>query len=435
MQTPPRTPFATALSALLKPDDTLLSLLARARAQPCPTGLPLLDLLHGGQGLRAGDVVELCGDAGAGKSALLLHATARLLAATEPLREGSLGGALRGGARVALFSLDGRFSAHALALTVAGALAREAECEAGGGSGGGGSVRPLGSRLRSALARVDVHFYAAQGTGALLEALEALAAPAAPPLALLALDGMGAAWHWGCKLYGGSRALEELQGRLGGALERVRAHTRCRVLWARPALFGRVDPALRAPAGAAASPAAALAAAGALAECAAEEAAGLRGRRRPTLQASMPALTLPALVGEGTLVSAAGEPLTGALGALVTHRVVLTRLRGAGGQQGGGGEELAAAAAAAAAAACASASASLAVAVEVGGSSSSSSSSSALRRHPSDTAWLDSLDGSAGSSSSDSGSGKTEATFHAVLVAARMSTPEGVKESILALCS
>ena len=86
MQTPPKSPFAHALSAALQPDDTLLSLLMRARAQEqCPTGVPLLDLLHGGAGLRAGDVVELCGDAGAGKSALLLHAHTRTLQAYTPV--------------------------------------------------------------------------------------------------------------------------------------------------------------------------------------------------------------------------------------------------------------------------------------------------------------------------------------------------------------
>ena len=443
MDSPPR----SALPVSVAPDDTLLSLLLRSRSssQPCRTGVTLLDLLHSGSGLQPGDVVELCGDAGCGKTAVLLHTIARVLSSTEPLHGGSLGSSLRGGARVALFSLDGRLSLPALALTVAAALAREEESQLGFAPAAAGAAcltssptaraarappgapppRPLSTRLRSALARVEVHS-PASGV-ALAEALEALAASGAP-LALLALDGMTAAWHWSCKLYGGAKAAEELHGRLAAALERIRQGSRCRVLWTRPTLYGKLHPALRSPAAQGPSPASALAAAALLGECTAEEAAGLGGLRRPTLSSSMPALTIPALVHASTLEAAAADTLGGALAAMVTHRVLLTRLRGApqgsgaGAEEGGGGGGGAQPEWAALAAACPSAAAGLSVPVQLGRGYRHS--------HPSDPGWLRALD-----SSREGAGGSAEAVFHAVLVAARMCTGEGVKEAILALCA
>eukprot|EP00667_Euglena_gracilis_P035237 EG_transcript_64156 len=54
----------TSREALLKADESAFALLCRGQSKPVPTGLALVDHL----GLRKGDLLELHGPAGAGKT-------------------------------------------------------------------------------------------------------------------------------------------------------------------------------------------------------------------------------------------------------------------------------------------------------------------------------------------------------------------------------
>jgi RecA/RadA recombinase len=298
------------MAALLAADETLFDIL-RSLSPPPPlfTGLPLLD---GASGLPQQAVVELCGDAGSGKTAVLHHLVARALAASEVGGDGV--GWRDGGAppRVALFDLDGRFSAPALARTVAGCLRAH----------GGGA--PVAARVRASLARVDV--YAPGGLAALADALEGCAAAGGRAPVLLALDGVSSTWTWHSRLFLSKGERERLEARVAGALRRLQARSSgaFRVAWTRPCLFGGAAGSLRAPAapGTPPAPTPPPAALAAEAAAAARRAGGL-----PALAAAPPAPAEPALASAAALAEAAPETLAPPLAGLVTHRVVLTRLR------------------------------------------------------------------------------------------------------------
>ena len=123
-----------SIPSSVRADETLADVWFRLRAPTVRTGVPFIDTSLGGKGFLPGEVIEISGDAGCGKSAILLQVVAALLAvaSTPPMR-------------VAIFDLDGRFRARNLARTVAGALFD---------SNGGVCDR---GRLDAMLARVDIY--------------------------------------------------------------------------------------------------------------------------------------------------------------------------------------------------------------------------------------------------------------------------------------
>jgi RecA/RadA recombinase len=378
----------------LSPDETLLDILRSLSPPPSLlSGLPLLD---GAAGLPLHAVVELAGGSGCGKSAVLYHLVARVLAASEcgGGGGGASGGGWRAGGppqRVALFDLDGRFSAPAFARTVAGCL------RGGGGVGGA----PLPARVRACLSRVDV--FSPGGLAPLVDALGALAASAHPPV-LLALDGVSLSWHWHCRVFSSQRERERLEAGVADALRKLQGRSggACRVVWTRPCVYGGGGGG-----GGARAPSAGTAA-GALAVEAA--AAVRRAGGLPALAAAPPA---PA---EHGAPAPADTTLTQPLAGLVTHRLALTRLRAAPAPPIT--RPPPPAAAAASRAACATA-------VVVAGGGAGAASGAPPTAHPGDPAAA--LGG---------GAGGAEGELRVALVAARMAAEGGgAVEMLLALAA
>jgi hypothetical protein len=322
--------LSPSIPECLRADETLADIYSRLRPVPLRTGIPLIDGAHNNDGLRPGDVLELAGDAGCGKTALLLHIVSALLAGTEPRGVGGGGGSGGGGVsrtltppRVVFFDLDGAFSATSLARSVASALLSR-----------GPTADPLRVRVLRALERVDVH--APATAAALATALDELsgggAAATAGALALVVLDGMGSSWHWPGRLAHGYRGAEAAQGRMASALTRLLARARPRVVWTRPLLFARVAPALREAAaggvGRARASAAAAEAAEAAAAMAVENGARAQTPVLPVIASTLPCRLEPSQLTPVALAAAAPSVLHPRLTALVTSSVVLFRLHG-----------------------------------------------------------------------------------------------------------
>lgn len=315
----------------LRADETLADIFSRLRPVPLRTGLPLIDGAHNNEGLRPGDVLELTGDAGCGKTAILLHIVSALLAGTEPRIAGvGADGVLRAltPPRVVFFDLDGSFSAISLARTVASALLSK-----------GATPDPLRVRVERALERVDVH--APATAAALATALDELSVGGTTgnggALALVVLDGMGSSWHWPGRLAHGYRGAEGAQGRMATALSRLLVRTRPRIVWTRPLLFARIAPAMREAAAGGVSrarvSAAAAEAAVAAAALAVENGARAQTPVLPVIASTLPCRLEPSQLTPGALVAAAPSVLHPRLTALVTTSIVLFRLRGDVGQQ------------------------------------------------------------------------------------------------------
>ena len=239
-------------------DETLRDLLARISAPPPPSslrfasGIGVLDALHGAQGMRAGDAVELCGEGGSGKTLALMHCAARMLAHTyeqaarrarrrahEAVQPGRLPSPMAASAlpaRVVFIDCPATFSTPHFARLLASTLAVRAEerrrrrgnapppgsgAHARGGPLCAGGAPPhtkrqhgssdadlvyLPAALEACLMRLEL--YRPRSSAELLSLLAGLVGQrgtgvgggvgieAGAAIALMCIDGMGSSWHW-----------------------------------------------------------------------------------------------------------------------------------------------------------------------------------------------------------------------------------------------